>query len=265
MTRLQGKVVWVTGASSGIGEALVHALAGEGCQVALSARRDGELARVARDVGEAVSTLVAPMDVTDDTSRKTAHAKVMKHFGRVDVLINNAGVSQRGRAVDTSVEVLRRLMEVDFFGPVELTRLVLPEMLERKSGHVVVVTSLLGVFGTPWRSGYAAAKHAMHGWSESLRAEVADQGVNVTVACPGFVRTGISAHALTPDGSPLGKSDRDPQSGITPEACARGILKAIRRNAVEVYVARAPEKLAGFVKRASPATFARLIRRVRVT
>lgn len=265
MTQLQDKVVWVTGASSGIGEALVHALVAEGSHVVLSARRKVELERVAADCGPSASTLVVPMDVTDEASRRAAFETVMGHYGRVDVLVNNAGVSQRGKAVETSADTLRRLMEVDFFGPVELTRLVLPSMMTRKSGHIVVVTSLLGVFGTPWRSGYAAAKHAMHGWSESLRAEVAEQGVMVTVACPGFVRTGISAHALTPDGQPLGASDRDPMKGLAPEACARGIVKAMRRNAVEVYVARPKEKLAGFVKRASPATFARIIRRVRVT
>jgi short-subunit dehydrogenase len=138
-------------------------------------------------------------------------------------------------------------------------------MIERNSGHVVVVTSMLGVFGTPWRSGYAAAKHALHGWFESMRAEHAKDGVLVTIACPGFVQTGISRNALTADGTPLGASDRSPKSGITAEACARGIVKAIRRNSVEVYVGGMPEKLAGYVKRASPAAFARIIRKARVT
>ncbi len=265
MTQLQGKVVWVTGASSGIGEALVHACAEAGAKVVLSARRASELERVALDCGDAAETLVVPMDITDGAARADGYAKALERFGQVDVLINNAGVSQRGKALETNIDTLRRLMEIDFFAPAELTRLVVPEMVARKSGHIVCVTSMLGVFGTPWRSGYAAAKHALHGWCESLRAEVAADGVVITVACPGFVRTGISAHALTPDGSPLGASDRDPMKGLSPEACANGIVKAIRRNAVEVYVARPKEKLAGFVKRASPAAFARIIRRVRVT
>ncbi len=156
-------------------------------------------------------------------------------------------------------------MEIDFIGPVELTRLVLPSMIDRRSGHIVVVSSMVGVFGTPRRSGYSAAKHALHGWFESMRAEHAADGIVVTVACPGFIQTGISGRALTADGTPQGHDDRTPKSGISSDACARGIVKAIRRGSVEVYVGGFQEKLAGYVKRASPALFARIIRKARVT
>lgn len=265
MTDVHDKVVWITGASSGVGEALARELARQGSHVILSARRQTELERVANACAGAASTLVVPMDIADADSIKAGCSSVMARYGRVDILINNAGVSQRSKAVDTPTSVVRRLMDVDFFGPVELTLAVLPGMLERKSGHIVVVTSLVGVFGTPWRSGYAAAKHALHGWYESLRAEHVRDGIVVTIACPGFVRTGISQNALTAQGTPLGKNDREPDTGISAEECARGIVKAVRRNAVEVYVAGAREKLACYVKRAAPSAFARIISRVRVT
>lgn len=265
MTELRDKVVWITGASSGIGEVLAREVAALGNHLIVSARRTPELERVAASCVGAASTLVVPLDLSDPASLQRAHAQVRERYDHIDVLVNNAGVSQRSRALDTSAYVLRHLMDVDFFGPVELTRLVLPDMIERKSGHIVVVTSMLGVFGTPWRSGYAAAKHALHGWFESMRAEYAADGIQVTVACPGFVHTGISRHALTADGTPFGEGERVVKGGISAEACARGIVKAIRRNSVEVYVGGSKEKLAGYIKRASPAIFARIIRRARVT
>ncbi|MBC7795060.1 MAG: SDR family oxidoreductase [Clostridia bacterium] len=266
MTHLANNVVWVTGASSGIGEELAAQLSAEGAHIVLSARREAELQRVAKErCSRASSTLVVPLDMADAASLATAHAKVIAHYGHVDVLVNNAGVSQRARAIETPVSVIRTLMDVDFFGPVSLTQLVLPGMVARKSGHVVVVTSMVGVFGTPLRSGYSAAKHALHGYFESLRAEHAVDGVQVLIACPGFVRTGISAHALTSDGTALGTDDRKTKNGISVEQCARGMVRAIKRNAIEVYVAGTQEKLAGWLKRASPTMFARVIRRVAVT
>jgi dehydrogenase/reductase SDR family protein 7B len=264
MTDLHDKVVWITGASSGIGEELARQTA-YGNHLVLSARRASELERVAATCDGALSTLVVPLDLGDPESLRRAFAVVHERHGHIDVLINNAGVSQRSKALDTSVEVIRKLMDVDFFGPVELTRLVLPAMIDRKSGHIVVVSSMVGVFGTPMRSGYSAAKHALHGWFESMRAEHRADGIVVTIACPGFIRTGISRNALTADGSPQGRDDRTNTSGITAHECARGIVKAIRRNSVEVYVGGIKEKLAGYVKRASPATFARIISKARVT
>lgn len=266
MTQLADKVVWVTGASSGIGEELVAQIAAEGAHVVLSARRLPELERVAAErCRGAASTFVVPLDMADTASLEKAHAEVIAKYGRIDVLVNNAGVSQRARAIETPVSVIRRLMDVDFFGPVSLTSLVLPGLVAQKSGHIVVVTSMVGVFGTPLRSGYSAAKHALHGYFESLRAEHAVDGIQVLLACPGFVQTGISAHALTSDGTPLGTDDRKTKNGITAAHCARGIVSAIKRNAIEVYVAGTQEKLAGWLKRASPSIFARVIRRVAVT
>lgn len=266
MTQLADKVVWVTGASSGIGEELASQIAAEGAHVILSARRAPELERVAKErCTGAASTMVVTLDMSDAESLERAHAEVLARHGRVDVLVNNAGVSQRARAIETPVSVIRRLMDVDFFGPVALTQLVLPGMVKQKFGHIVVVTSMVGVFGTPLRSGYSAAKHALHGYFESLRAEHAADGVQVLIACPGFVNTGISAHALTADGTPLGTDDRKTKNGISAAQCARSMLRAVKRNAVEVYAAGTQEKLAGWLKRASPSVFARVIRRVAVT
>lgn len=247
----EGKVVWVTGASSGIGEALVRSLLARGASVVASARRVGELERVAGAGG--ARALLVSFDVTDPAALPGAVAKAWDWHGRVDVLINNAGVSQRSLALDTSLEVYRHLMEVNYFAPVALTRLVLPRMVERRSGHIAVVSSVAGKVGSPLRTGYSAAKHAVLGYFDSLRAEVeAAYGIRVSVILPGSVRTAIAVNALTGDGSARGRSDANIDNGMDPAAAADTILDGLDAGTPEIVVADGRELAALHLRAQDP-------------
>jgi short-subunit dehydrogenase len=266
---LTGRTIWITGASSGIGEALAYELAGRGARLTLSARRADELERVRaacarphRD--QAAEHDVVPLDLADPASLEAAARQVLARSGPPDVMVHNGGISQRARAEDTDMAVVRRILEVDFFGTVALTLHLLPAMLERGSGSFVVVTSLVGKIGTPLRSSYSAAKHALHGWFDSLRAEVHDRGVRVTLVCPGFVRTPLPVYALTGDGTPQGTMDRAQRRGLDPARVARRIARAIERGEDELLIA-GPERLGVHLARLSPGLLRRVIRRARVT
>ena len=231
----QDKVVWVTGASSGIGAALVRAAARRGAWVVASGRRVAELKRV---TGDGARALVLPFDVTDYAALPGVVEKAWDWRGRVDVLVNNAGISQRSLALDTDFQVYRRLIEVDYLAPVALTQLVLPRMVERRSGHIAAVSSVAGKVGSPLRTGYSGAKHAIVGYLDSLRAEVeAAYGIGVSVVLPGSVRTSIAVNALTGDGSARGRSDANIDAGMDPAAVADLILDGIDAGKPEIVVA----------------------------
>lgn len=255
------KVVWITGASSGIGEALAVAFAAAGARLVLSSRRPAELERVRTVCARPEAHRIVPLDLTRPETFAAAVAEVEAACGGVDVLVNNGGVSQRALALDTTPAVERALMEVNYFGQVALTKAVLPGMRARRSGHIVVVSSVMGYVGTPARSSYAAAKHALHGYFDSLRAEVWREGIQVTLACPGYVKTAVSANALGGDGSRHGVTDATHQRGITPEKCARAIVNAVARGREEVAVG-GPEVLAIYLKRWCPWLASRIIRRM---
>ena len=260
----QGEVIWITGASSGIGEALAHLFDRRGARLVLSSRREDALRRVRDRCAHPERHLVLPLDLGEPESLAAVAARALEHFGHVDVMVHNGGLSQRSRAEETALAVDRRIMEVDYFGAVALTKALLPSMLGRGSGRIVVVSSLVGKIGTPLRSGYSAAKHALHGFSDSLRAEVHDRGVRVTLVCPGFIRTEVSIHALTGDGTPQGTLDRAQAEGMSPEACAHRIARALDHGRDEVLIG-VKEVWAVRLERLFPALFRRLIRRVRVT
>lgn len=264
MTDFQDKVVWVTGASSGIGEALAKAFAAEGAKLILSARRVAELERV-RDAigGHNAPVALVPMDVADLDAIPARAAEALAAFGRIDVVVNNAGISQRSLAKDTTLAVDQRLMLVNYFGTVAVTKAVLPHMLERGTGHLAAVTSIVGKFGTPWRSAYSASKHAVHGFFDSLRAELADTGIKVTLIAPGFIRTNVSINALTADGTPLGTMDRAQAEGLDPDIAARRMLEGLKRDELEVYVG-GKETRGVLIKRLFPNRFAKWIAKARV-
>ncbi|MFN3586221.1 MAG: SDR family NAD(P)-dependent oxidoreductase, partial [Moraxellaceae bacterium] len=184
MGRYQDKVVWITGASSGIGEALAREFAAAGARLVLSARRETELERVRASCARPEAHIVLPLDMTESAVLPVHVNTVLERCGHIDVLVNNAGISQRSLVKDTTLDVDRRIMEVDFFGPVALMKAVLPHMLARRSGQLVAVSSVVGLVATPWRSAYAAAKHAIVGFCDALRAEVHDDGVQVAVLFP---------------------------------------------------------------------------------
>jgi dehydrogenase/reductase SDR family protein 7B len=255
-----GQVIWITGASSGIGEASARAFAAAGAHVILSSRRPAELERVRLSLPEPDRHRVLPLDLARPESFPAAVAAALAHWDHVDVLVNNGGVSQRALALETEATVERALMEVDYFGPVALTKALLPAMLARRRGHVVVVSSVMGYLGTPGRSTYAAAKHALHGYFDSLRAEVWREGIRVTLVCPGYVRTAVGRNALGPRGE---TRDATPH-GITPERCARALLRGVARGRAEVHVGG--WEIAGiYLQRLAPGLLRWLVRRMTFT
>lgn len=254
---VRDRLVWITGASSGIGEALAYELSQRGARLVLSSRRKEALEAVRQQCTRPQAHLVQPLDLADAPSLRKAADTVSDEAGPVDVLVNNGGISQRSAAADTNMDVVRRIMEVNFFGAVQLTKAVLPTMRERNRGHIAVVSSVVGKFGTPQRSSYAASKHALHGWFDSLRAEVHDEGIGVTLVCPGFVRTNVASNALTADGEPMGPEGRE--KGIPPKQCANGIADAIEKDKAESYVG-GWEVIGVYVKRFFPSLFRRFIR-----
>jgi dehydrogenase/reductase SDR family protein 7B len=257
--RFENKVVWITGASSGIGAALAEAFAREGAKLVLSARRRAELDDVAAKCrGE---TLVLPLDLAQSDTLASAAATVHERFPRVDVLVHNGGISQRAFVQDTQLDVDRRIMEVNYFGAVALTKAVLPSMLKAKAGHFVVVSSVMGKIGTPKRSAYAASKHALHGFFDCLRAEVSGKGLFVTLVCPGYIRTEISLHSLTGDGSPTDQIGENIASGYPADRTAEQILDAVHARKSEVYVgALGKERLALLLKRLTPGLLESMLR-----
>ncbi len=260
--RFSGQVVWITGASSGIGEATARAFALEGARLVLSRRRPHERERVRRTCARPDDHAVVPLDLVHADTFPAIVADVLARFGRIDVLVNNGGVSQRALATDAALDVERALMEVDYFGPVALTKAVLPAMLARRAGHLVVVSSVMGFLGTPGRSTYAAAKHALHGYFDSLRAEVWREGIKVTLVCPGYVRTAISVNALGPHGEHHGQTDNTHRAGIAPEKCAAALVRSVARGRNEVYVGG--WEVAGiYLQRLAPWLLARIVRRMK--
>ncbi|MFN4080287.1 MAG: SDR family oxidoreductase [Saprospiraceae bacterium] len=266
MTFFKNKKIWITGASSGIGEALAHALAAEGALLVLSARNERALNSVAAECMSrgAAAAHVQPLDLSDTSAIGPIVQRIQRELGHIDILINNGGVSQRSRALDTAMEVDERLMRVNYLGTIALTKAVLPGMLKHQLGHIVTITSLTGKFGSPLRSSYAASKHALHGFFDSLRAELADTPILVTLVCPGFVRTNISINALTGDGAPQGAMDEATSKGMRPEVLARKILNAIRKRREELWVG-GREVVGVYIKRFFPRLFSRLIARAKVT
>ena len=254
-----GKTIWITGATSGIGEALAYAFAEAGARLVLSARREEKLHAVKAACAHAERHRVVPLDLAETDSLAEVAQQVLQE-GPVDILINNGGISQRSRAAETDLAVDRRLMEVNYFGTVALTKAVLPSMLARRAGHIVVISSVAGKLGAPKRSAYSASKHALHGFFDVLRAEVHDAGLRVTIICPGYIHTDISKNALIADGSRHGTMDQNQAEGMTPEACARRILRAIEQEKAEVYIGG--KEVAGvYLKRFFPKLLNRILRK----
>jgi short-subunit dehydrogenase len=254
-----GRRVWITGASSGIGEALALAFHRAGARLILSARRADELKRVQSACDGEPGTLILPMDVTNagELPEKTRIALGM--FGGIDILVLNAGITQRSRTRETDESVYRRLMEVNFFGPEAMARAVLPSMLAQKSGHMVVISSVAGKFGVPMRSGYSATKFALHGFFEALRAEEERNGVYVTMVCPGYIRTDISLSALRGDGRKHAKMDSELAHGMPADECARQILKGVAAKKTEIVVGAGREKTLVYLKRFFPTVLAKML------
>ena len=261
---LEGKVVWITGASSGLGEALAKEFALQGAQVVLSARRFEELEKVRVSLLHPDQHISICADITDETQVRHAYEQVLEQKGRIDWLINNAGLSQRALIADTTMQTERAIMEVDYFSQVFLTKTVLPTFIQQKSGHIAFVSSVAGLLGTQYRASYSAAKAAIHMWANSLRAEIAEQGVGVSVIFPGFIKTNVSFNALNGAGKPQGYQDEAIENGLEADEFAEIVVRSLQRGEEYIVVGGAKEKLGVLVSRLSPKTLYKMIRKMKV-
>jgi short-subunit dehydrogenase len=261
----QNKVIWITGASSGIGRALALELSNLDALLILSARNEAALESVKKKCKNPSNVTVLPLDLEVYSSFNKITTTAIKLFGRIDILVNNGGISQRSLASETNISVDKKIMEVNYTGTVALTKTILPHFIENNKGQFVITTSMVGLIGTPLRSSYAASKHALHGFFDSLRAEVYDNNIEVTLICPGFVSTNISMNALTGDGTSQQKMDTATANGISPKRFAKLMAKAIYNKKEEVYIAGFKEKLGVYVKRWFPRVFSFMIRKLSVT
>lgn len=259
------KVIWITGASSGIGSALAIELSNKKIKLILSSRNKTALEKVKNNCKNPDLVEIIPLDLENHTTFDTKVSQAISCFGRIDVLVNNGGISQRSLVKDTSVFVDQRLMEINYIGTVALTKAVLPYFIKNKSGHFVTTTSIVGKIGTPLRSSYAASKHALHGFFDSLRAEIYQYNIAVTLICPGFVNTNVSLNALTGNGTPQGIMDTATKNGIAPSRFAKLMIRAIMLEKQEVYIGGFKEKLAVFMKRMFPKLVSKMIRKLTVT
>ncbi len=265
MITFKDKVVWITGASSGIGEALAYQSAKAGARLVLSARRENELERVKSNCQMPdEDILIVPLDLADHDQMEQKVDRVMAHFGKIDILINNGGVSQRSLIVDTAFSVYKKLVDVDYLGTVALSKAVLPVFVKQKSGHFGVITSLMAKFASPLRSGYCGAKHALHGFFDALRMEHHDDNIKVTLICPGYVHTNISRNAMTADGTAQNTMDAATGSGMSPEDCALKIISAIEKEKMEVLIG-GKETFAVYIKRFFPKLLHSIVRKAAVT
>ncbi|WP_338762312.1 SDR family oxidoreductase [Bernardetia sp. ABR2-2B] len=264
MNCFRNKTVWITGASSGIGEELVYALSNLNIdtKIIISARRSDELERVKNASQNKENIAILPLDLTQsDFEEKTKEA--ISSFGKVDILIHNGGISQRSYIKDTKMEVYRKIMEVNYFGYVGLTKAILPHFVENQNGHFVVISSVLGKLSTPMRGAYASSKHALYGFFDGLRAEFYKDNIKVSMIAPGFIRTNVAINALTATGETFAKMGKNTGEGYPADKCAIQILKAIKSQKKEIYVGKpfGKERLGLYVRRFFPNLFFRIARK----
>lgn len=257
------RVVWVTGASSGIGEALVYAFVKGGSRVIASSNNPAELARVAEKcTGMPGSVTAVAFDLADTSGIEKTVASVIEKEGKIDILVNIGGVSQRALIRDTPLWLDRRIMEINYFGTISLTKAVLPFMIRNGGGQIAATSSISGRFGFPLRSAYSASKHALHGFFETLLLEHQHDNIRVSVIIPGRVRTSISVHALTASGAEHGKMDEGQAGGITAEKAAEQIIKGLKRHRREILVGGRELLMLG-IRKYIPALFFRMAGRMK--
>ncbi len=261
---LKNKIVWITGASSGIGEALCYQLNKMGARLIISSRNREALYHVKNNCKiNPLDVHVLPLDLENTDSLKDVTNEAIKIFNKIDIVIHSGGISQRSLALETELSVAQRLMNVNFWGTVALTQHLLPSMLSKKTGHIVVISSLVGKFGTKFRSAYSASKHALHGYFDSLRSEI-DPAVKITIVCPGFIKTNVTINALTADGSKQNSMDDAQANGMPANQCAIEIIKAINVGKEEVYIG-GKEKYGVLLKRFLPGLFSKIVKKAKVT
>lgn len=246
---MDGQAWWITGASSGIGAALARALAREGARLVLSGRNVAALEAVAADCGD---SLILPFEATDFAALPALTARAWDWAGRVDGIVNNAGISQRSLAIDTDFGVYERIIAVDLLAPIAFAQANLPRMLSAGGGHIIAISSVAGLAGVPLRTAYCAAKHGVVGYHDALRAENAHLGLKVLVVCPGSVATNVSRNALNADGSVRGVSDAAIDNGIRADAAAAQMVAAVKAGTRELIIAEGMEAAIPALRRSDP-------------
>ena len=247
---MKDQIWWVTGASSGIGAALARALTARGAKLILSGRNIAALEAVAKDCG--AGTMILPFEATDYAALPAIVRQAWDWQGRIDGLVNNAGISQRSLAIETDFSVYQRIIGVDLLAPIALTQQLLPRMIEAGGGQIIAISSVAGIAGVPLRSAYSAAKHGLIGYHDAVRAENEHLGLKVLVVAPGSVRTNVSRNALNADGSVRGESDAAIENGLSPDFAAENILDAVEAGTRELVVAGGSETAVAELRRSNP-------------
>ncbi len=261
---MEGKVVWITGASSGIGEALAYKFSKEKATIIISSRNENALQQVKNKCAFPANVFILPIDLEQHATLQNKVNEALQLTEKVDILINNGGISQRSLALETTLSAEQKVMNIDFWGTVILSKALLPSMIQNGGGQIVCVSSLVGKFGTKYRSTYAAAKHALHGYFDSLRSEMYHHRIFITIVCPGFIKTNVSINAITADGSLQGTMDEAQGAGMDVTIFAEKMYKVIRAKKEETYIGGS-EVMGVYVKRFFPALFSKIIRKKKVT
>ncbi|KAM6163753.1 dehydrogenase/reductase SDR family member 7B [Rhynchocyon petersi] len=259
---LKDAVVVITGATSGLGKECAKVFHARGAKLVLCGRNRNVLEELTRDLAtphannvQTYKPYVVTFDLANPSAIAEAAAEILQCFGHVDILVNNAGVSYRGTITDTTVDVDRRVMEINYFGPVALTKALLPSMIERRQGHIVVISSIQGKISIPFRSAYAASKHATQAFFDCLRAEMEQYEIEVTVISPGYIHTNLSLNAITADGSRYGVMDKTTAQGKSPAEVAQDVLTALGKKKKDVILADLVPSLAIYLRTLAPGLF----------
>jgi dehydrogenase/reductase SDR family protein 7B len=260
---MRDKIIWITGASSGIGEALVYAYDQLGSKLIISSRNNEELNRVKTNCKNQSNIQILALDLEDHRSLSSKADEAQKIFGRIDILINSGGISQRSLALETDLATEQRFLNINFWGTVILSKAVLPQMIAQNEGSIVCISSLVGKFGTKYRSSYSASKHALHGYFDSLRVELNNPNIHIMLACPGFIKTNVTINALTANGAAQGTMDDAQENGMPAEIFAKKLIKAINNKKEEVYIG-GKEVFGVLIKRFFPKLFSKMIKKAKV-
>ncbi|MDC9723501.1 MAG: SDR family oxidoreductase [Urechidicola sp.] len=258
----KNKVVWITGASSGIGKALALEFSKLNAKLIISSRKRDALEAVKNLCTNPENVKIVTLDLEDYTNLKLAVASAISQFGKIDILLNNGGISQRALAIDTDISVDKRIMDINYMGTMALTKELLPHFISNNSGHFVSITSITGKVATPQRTSYSASKHALHGFFDSLRSEVFKYNIAVTLVLPGYVQTNLAYNALVGNGAKQNSGDADLEKGLPTDVFAKKLIRAIEKRKNEVVIAGTKETLSVYLKRFLPGLLAKLVRKV---
>lgn len=264
MNYFKDKIIWITGASSGIGEELCIELSKKGANIILSARNIHKLQELQTKLHEPSRHFILPLDLEKSEEFAPAFKTILNKYNRLDILFNNGGLSQRSESSSTSMEVNRRIMEINYFGNIALTQTVLPQFHKQGQGQIVITSSIAGKFGFYLRSAYSASKHALHGYYESLALEELKNNIAVTVLCPGKINTPISTNALLGTGETHGIMDHNQETGMPVTKCVQEILEVVSKKKREVFIGN-KEILAVHIKRFFPKLFWKIIQKQKAT